>query len=225
LLELPDLDPAQQKQFLEIVVRNARTMRHSVENLIALSRTENDSRQHRHVQLPEAAGEAIREVRESARDAGLEIRLGELPTIEINAAAVELCLANYLSNAIKYADPAKPNRFAEISGAVETGPKGERELVVRVRDNGHGVPPEMRDRLFQRFFRAHNVTSDIEGTGLGLSIVANTAESLGGRAWAEFPGDETVFAFSLPFRRAGTDVVPDAERDVGDDNAGKQAIG
>src|SRR4026208_882556 len=134
-------------------------MRHSVENLIALSTTETDSRQHRHVQLPEAAREAIREVREAAKDAGLEITLGDLPNMEINAAAVELCLGNYLSNAIKYCDPAKPKRFAEISGVVETGPKGERELVVRVRDNGHGVPLEMRERLFQRFFRA-NESSD-----------------------------------------------------------------
>lgn len=209
LLEMPDLPPEQQKQFLEIVVKNARTMRHSIENLIALSTTERDSRQHRHIQLPEAAREAVREVRESAKDAGLEIRVGDLPNMEINAAAVELCLANYLSNAIKYSDPAKPDRFAEISGTVETGQKGERELVIRVRDNGHGVPSEMRDRLFQRFFRA-NEGSDVEGTGLGLSIVADTAGSLGGRAWAEFPGDETVFAFSLPFRRSETDVVTTA---------------
>lgn len=225
LLEMPDLDPAKQKQFLEIVVRNARTMRHSVENLIALSRTENDSRQHRHIQLPEAASEAIREVRESARDAGLEIRVGELPAIEINAAAVELCLANYLSNAIKYADPTKPIRFAEISGAVEAGPKGVRELVVRVRDNGHGVPPEMRDRLFQRFFRAHNVTADIEGTGLGLSIVADTVESLGGRAWAEFPGDASVFAFSLPFRRTETDLMASGRDPAPEETLRSPAIG
>ncbi len=211
LLEIPDLDPHRQKQFIDIVIRNARTMRHSVENLIVLSRTESDSRQHRHVELPEAAREAAREIRDSAKEAGLEIRLGELPKVEINAAAVELCLTNYLSNAIKYADPDKPTRFAEISGAVEGGPQGQRELVVRVRDNGHGVPPEMRGRLFQRFFRAQGATTGIEGTGLGLSIVAETAESLGGRAWAEFPENESVFAFSLPFRRDDTDKVAGAE--------------
>jgi len=207
LLEMPDLEPARQKQFIDIVIRNARTMRHSVENLIALSQTEKDSRQHRHVELPKAAREAAREIRESAEEAGLEIRFGELPEVEINAAAVELCLTNYLSNAIKYCDPEKHKRFAEISGAVENGPQGQRELVIRVRDNGRGVPPEMRGRLFQRFFRAQEVTQDIEGTGLGLSIVAETAESLGGRAWAEFPENESVFAFSLPFRRADSDFV------------------
>lgn len=211
LLEIPDLEPARQKQFIDIVIRNARTMGHSVENLIALSRTESDSRQHRHVELPEAVGESVREIRESAADAGLEIRLGELPAVEINAAAVELCLTNYLSNAIKYADLDKPNRFAEVSGAVEDSPQGQRELVLRVRDNGHGVPPEMRDRLFQRFFRAQEATTGIEGTGLGLSIVAETAKSLGGRAWAEFPENESVFAFSLPFRRADTDSVVSVE--------------
>jgi signal transduction histidine kinase len=118
---------------------------------------------------------------------------------------VELCLTNYLSNSIKYADPAKPSRFAEISGSVEDVTEGQRELVVRVRDNGRGVPADMRDGLFQRFFRAHDVTAEIEGTGLGLSIVAETVKSLGGRAWAEFPNNESVFAFALPFRRTATD--------------------
>ena len=42
------------------------------------------------------------------------------------------------------------------------------------------------------------------GTGLGLSIVSETVTSLGGRAWAEFPAMGSVFAFSLPYRRART---------------------
>lgn len=134
------------------------------------------------------------------RRTGNQIR--ELERVEINAAGVELCLTNYLSNAIKYADPAKDVRFVEITGAVEPGPDGQREIVVRVRDNGLGVPPEKRAKLFQRFFRAHDTDAlDAEGTGLGLNIVAETAGSLGGRAWAEFPDDGSIFAFSLPCRR------------------------
>lgn len=202
LLEIPDLEPAQRQELVGIIARNARMMKHTVENLVALSRTETDSRQHRHVFLPEAAREAARGIRESAQEAGLEIRFGELERAEINAAGVELCLTNYLSNAIKYADPAKDDRFVEITGAVEPGPDGQREIVVRVRDNGLGVPTEKRAKLFQRFFRAHDTEAlDAEGTGLGLNIVAETAESLGGRAWAEFLDDGSIFAFSLPCRR------------------------
>jgi signal transduction histidine kinase len=205
LQEIPDAAPEMQRQFLGIIARNARMMRHTIENLLALSRSEGDSRQHRHVRLPQAAREAVREIRESAEDARVEIRFAELPDVEINAAAVELCLTNYLTNAIKYANPDEKARFAEVSGAIELGPDGGREIVVRLRDNGLGVLPGSREHLFERFFRVPNAAvPDAEGTGLGLSIVAETTKSLGGRAWAEFPEIGSVFAFSLPFRRQTT---------------------
>ena len=50
--------------------------------------------------------------------------------------------------------------------------------------------------------------TEAEGTGLGLSIVRDTAESLGGRAWAEFASDGSVFAFSLPLPRDDADAEP-----------------
>jgi signal transduction histidine kinase len=209
LIELPDLDPETRQKLVDVVVRNARTMRDSVENLIALSTTETNTRQHRHIQLPEAAREAAREIRETAEKGGVQIRFGELPAVEVNAAAVELALTNYLSNAVKYADHSKSERFAEVSASLADNAKGDRELVVRVRDNGRGVPPEMRDHLFNRFFRVHDeAEADIEGTGLGLSIVCDTVASVGGRAWAEFPEGESVFAFSLPCRRKEGDAAP-----------------
>jgi len=78
------------------------------------------------------------------------------------------------------------------------------EVVVEVRDNGRGVPPEKRERLFERYYRAGaDAESDIEGTGLGLSIVRETIEALDGRTWAEFTPDESIFAFTLPSRRVG----------------------
>ena len=71
------------------------------------------------------------------------------------------------------------------------------EIVVRVLDNGLGVPPDSRAKLFQRFFRVHPDTGE-EGSGLGLSLVRETIEASGGRAWAEFPPEGSIFAFSLP---------------------------
>lgn len=81
-------------------------------------------------------------------------------------------LLNLLSNAMKY-----------------TGEKGEVELkidnsinglLINVIDNGIGIPKEEQKQLFERFFRAKNVTN-IQGTGLGLSIVGKYLELLGGR--------------------------------------------
>ena len=150
----------------------------------------------------DAAAEAMRQVRENAHAAGIDLRIAsDLPDTEVSAAGVELCLANYLSNAIKYTNPASAERWAEVSAATEKSPTGVSELVIRVRDNGLGVPPDKREHLFERFFRAHETITEVEGTGLGLSIVRDTAQSLGGRAWAEHPEVGSVFAFSLPDRR------------------------
>jgi signal transduction histidine kinase len=112
---------------------------------------------------------------------------------------------NYLSNAIKYADDRKPERWVKVTGELRFRERGDGgpELVVRVHDNGIGIPTEARGRLFEQFYRAHEETvTGVEGSGLGLSIVRETTESMGGRAWVEFPeGGGTVFAFSLPSRR------------------------
>jgi signal transduction histidine kinase len=64
------------------------------------------------------------------------------------------------------------------------------------------VPPEVRPRLFERFYRAPATDSE-EGTGLGLSIVREAVEQVGGEAWLERSDEtETVFAMALPCRRA-----------------------
>jgi signal transduction histidine kinase len=98
---------------------------------------------------------------------------------------------------VKYRDPAEPRRWVRIEGELRnTG--GACEIVVRVRDNGLGVPEEGRDKLFQRFFRAHETVTGEEGTGLGLSLVREAIEASGGRVWAEFPARGSVFALSVP---------------------------
>ena len=202
LHELPDMPTEQRTKFIDIVRRNARSMQSAVTNILAVGRSGGDVRQQKRISLRAAAAEAVRQVRETANAAKVELRLSpDLPEAEVSAAGVELCLTNFLSNSIKYANSTSTERWAEVTATRETGPAGVGELVIRVSDNGLGVPPDKRAHLFERFFRAHETVTAIEGTGLGLSIVRDTAQSLGGRAWAEFPETGSVFAFSLPDRR------------------------
>lgn len=202
---------AERKQFETIVAKNAETLKRVLANLESLSRTQTDARHCRHVLLPEAASEAVRELKEAAKAKGVEVRIADdLPGIEVDAATVELCLMNYVSNGIKYSDGSRGDRWVTIDAAID-GPNTERdrEVVIRVSDNGIGVPADKREQLFQEFYRAHGDTvTGADGSGLGLSIVREMVESIGGRAWAEFPeGVGSVFAFSLPSRRR-SDIEP-----------------
>jgi len=199
---LEELGREQRERFTEMISRNARDMQRTLASLIDLTRLDGDQRQQRHVELPEAAREVARRLREKAEAAGVTVRLGELPGVDVNAAAVELALTNYVSNAIKYSDPGKAERWVRVEGC-HRSTDGACEIEVRVLDNGRGVPQEARESLFRRFFRAHEGSaSHVEGTGLGLSIVRETIDALGGRSWAEFPEQGgAVFAFSIPCRR------------------------
>jgi len=210
VLDIDNLPRAKQQELTSVIRRNTREMKATLDNLVELSRLEQDSRQSRHIALPEAAAEVARQLREAAAARGVEIRLApDLPRVEVSAAAVELCLSNLLSNAIKYSDPAKTKRWVEVSGyTTASNDAHPAETVVKVRDNGIGVPEAKRDRLFERFFRAGgDGEASIEGTGLGLSIVRDTAASLGGRAWVEFTDEGSVFAFSMPARRKQPDAT------------------
>jgi Osmosensitive K+ channel histidine kinase len=204
MLEEPWLQDAERARFQRMILENVTGLQKVLSDLESLSRLESDARQRRNVLLPQAAAEAVRQLRDTAQAKGVDVRIADdLPPVEVDAAAVELCLANLLSNSIKYSDSSRDERWVEISGELVYASQLYGELIVRVRDNGMGVPTEARDRLFEQFYRAHSDTvTQAEGTGLGLSIVRETAESLGGRAWAEFPeGGGTVFAFCLPSRR------------------------
>ena len=197
------ISEVERRKFVDIVLHNARALQQVLEDLTALSDMDRDSRRQRNIMLPEAVNEVLRQQRELIRSRSVEVTVDPgLPRIEVNAPTVELCLSNYLSNAVKYSNPKSEQRWVRVTGAIEAMEDPEQcALIVRVEDNGVGVPEEARDRLFDRFFRSAHTAADVEGTGLGLSLVKETLESIGGTAWAEFEEGRTMFAFSLPCRR------------------------
>ncbi len=215
MLADPEIESsAQQRQhFASIIARNADGIQEVLRDLLTLSGMQTNSRQQRNVMLPEAAAEAARQLREMADEHGVEIRLSDdIPPIEVDAAALELCLVNYISNGIKYADPAKRVRWVEVHAYEAASPDGDEEIIVEVRDNGVGIAPGEADKVFERFFRGESRPS-VEGTGLGLSIVRDTIEGLGGRAWMEpreNDGGGSTFKLALPARRA-SDPEPAAD--------------
>ena len=213
LLEDPDIsaDPARRVRFARMVTQNADAMQDVLQNLLELSKMDTDARRQRNVPLQRAVAEVCRQLRDMSQAGGVAVRIEQLPDMEVSSGALELCLTNYVSNAIKYADPARDDRWVRISGEVRRD-EGDCQLVIAVEDNGLGVPEDAREKLFSRFYRAHGTITGVEGTGLGLSIVQETIEGLGGRAWAEFDGVEgSRFLLSLPCRRSADRDDPRAE--------------
>lgn len=108
---------------------------------------------------------------------------------QVDALRMEQVLQNLLDNAVKFS-PEGGRLEIELSGTSGS------EVGVAVRDRGLGVPPEHRERLFERFYQAH---PDRSGLGLGLFITRQIVEGHGGTIWAEFPADGgTRFVLRLP---------------------------
>ena len=117
--DYPNLSFEERQKFVEIVQRNARAMQSAVANVLAIGRSADDVRKQRNVPLASAVKEAMRQVREATQAVGISMEVGELPNLEVNAAAVELCLTNYLSNALKYADPSTTGSWIRIEATRE----------------------------------------------------------------------------------------------------------
>lgn len=97
-----------------------------------------------------------------------------------DADQIKRVLGNLLHNAIKWS----PRNDAITITAAED----EEEIIVTVFDNGPGVPDDVRERIFERFYQADVSRSGDEGAGLGLAICKHIVEAHGGRIWAEGNG-------------------------------------
>ncbi len=100
-------------------------------------------------------------------------------------------MTNIFSNAIKYQDLQKRNRFIKIAAHVT-----EEFCDLSIEDNGIGIEPEFQEKIFDQFFRA---TDQSQGTGLGLFIVKDTIERLKGSIKVKSKrGNGTTFFIRIP---------------------------
>jgi len=131
-------------------------------------------------------------------------RLGPVPSglLRADREALREGLDALLENAVKHTSPS-----AEIE--LRARPAG-REVVIEVVDAGEGIPPEMLDRIFDRFARADSARSrDRGGAGLGLAIVETIVKAHGGRCYASSSIKGSVFGIVFPgFEHRGVALGP-----------------
>jgi len=184
------LDDAQ-KRMLQGIKQGARRMSNIVEGLLLLASTRSSEIQ----PGPLNMGDIVREVQQNLAavidEAGAELVVSSTWPASLGYGPwVESVWANYLTNAIKYG--GRPPRV-ELGG--ETRPGGYARFWVR--DNGQGLAPEEKTRLFTSFTRLGQPRT--LGHGLGLTIVRRIVERLGGEVGVESePGKGSTFWFTLP---------------------------
>ncbi|MGZ4430694.1 MAG: sensor histidine kinase [Gaiellales bacterium] len=114
----------------------------------------------------------------------------DIPPVVVDAVQAQRILVNLIDNALKFSPPGSP-----VTVRVTHTRK---EVIIRVIDQGRGVPESELERVFEPFYRGAPA-QDQTGTGLGLAIARGFAEANGGRLWAESrPGQGACFALALP---------------------------
>jgi two-component system phosphate regulon sensor histidine kinase PhoR len=186
------------QKFLEIVLKQSDLLNAIVDDLLSLSRIEQDA-ERGEIQLTK---ENLRRILEAAKvDYELKAREREIKVIlncsnkiviMANSRLLKQAIGNLLDNAIKYSEPGTA---VEVEAA-----RNSDEVIVKVRDHGGGITPEHLPRLFERFYRVDKGRSrDLGGTGLGLAIVKHIAQAHGGRVTVESTlGKGSVFTLRLP---------------------------
>ena len=171
-------EPAIAARLIEGLGRNAMRLSHLVVDLLDLSKIESGQMklERAPVAVAAAALEARAAVEEPARRRGVavEVEVPEGIAIRGDASALDQILVNLVDNAVKY-------NAAGGHVWVRARPQGD-AVRIEVADDGPGIAPHQRERVFERFYRVDPGRSrELGGTGLGLAIVKHLVEAMGGK--------------------------------------------
>ncbi|MDL1959254.1 MAG: cell wall metabolism sensor histidine kinase WalK [Deltaproteobacteria bacterium] len=186
------------ERFLEIIGKHVDRLEAIIEDLLNLSRIEQEAEREKVVldegRLKDVLDTAIQVCEASAMAKKIEIELscaGEI-VAELDPTLLEQAVVNLIDNAIKYS--------SEESAIWIDALQRENETLISVRDQGCGIEKKHLPRLFERFYRVDKARSrQLGGTGLGLAIVKHIAQAHGGHVTVEsIPGKGSTFSIHLP---------------------------
>jgi PAS domain S-box-containing protein len=185
--------PDEAVEFIDSAVDGVKRMTGMIDDLLAYSRIGRTDIVPVAVALDQCAARARDSLLAAIDEAGATVELAPLPVVPAIEGQMVSLFQNLLGNAIKYGDR---DRRPHIAVAAR---REGRDWVIRVADNGIGIAPRDRDRVFQVFQRLHR--RGISGSGVGLALCRRVVERHHGDIWIEdredgFPG--AVFAIRLP---------------------------
>ncbi|MFN8061953.1 MAG: HAMP domain-containing sensor histidine kinase [Vicinamibacterales bacterium] len=187
------------REYYTIIHTEARKLAGLIDNILDLSRLESGVRpfQFEPVDIQDVVRETLRDFENQIAHSGASVTSrfhGRPLMVSADSEAVQVALRNLLSNAIKYS-PQHKNVFVEVA-------REQSQALVRVADQGLGIPRRQRRRIFQKFYRIEGGPDQPTGTGLGLAIVDQVMRAHGGRVEVvSEPGRGSTFTLSFPMAK------------------------
>jgi two-component system sensor histidine kinase KdpD len=185
----PSATPEERRELSEAVVQQGRRLSRLVENLLDVSRLESGKAEPHREQIE--VGELLEAARRSVGPGQEKVRLAlddGLPSLSVDGAQLERAFANLLENAVRHGDG---NPVLVRSRQIGT------QVVVRVVDQGPGIPELERKHIFEPFYSTG--PADSGGIGLGLAIAKGFVEANGGEIVVEsVPGQGSTFVVAFP---------------------------
>jgi two-component system phosphate regulon sensor histidine kinase PhoR len=198
LLEGGKDDPEVSSRFLQTIKKHSDRLNFLIEDLLTISKLESGETKLNleKLNLKKIVQEVIDDLQDQAEAKSVAIynKIEESLSVMASPERLKQVFYNLIDNAIKY---------GRIDGNIWiTAESDEANVKIMVKDDGPGIPPEARERIFERFFRVDKARSREQGgTGLGLSIVKHIVQAHGGKVWVESQfGKGATFCFTLPMR-------------------------
>lgn len=179
------------RQYLSFIASSARRIEILVRDLLAYTRAASDGPGAQLVSGNEALAHALTQLSDAIRRSNASIHASALPSIYVSPPHLVQIFVQLIENALKYRRPGEPPEVHVFSLEQDSGP------VFCVRDNGIGIAPAYKDRVFGLFKRLHT-SEEYEGTGIGLAICQKIVERYRGEIWVESrAGEGATFCFTL----------------------------
>ena len=188
----------QADDWISRTVKSIQHMHTLIQDLLAYSRIESQARPFKRLRFRGIFDDAVSLLDATIIEADARITCSDLPVVTGDRSQLVQLLHNLIGNALKYhgKDPPRIHLAAVRDGG---------EWLFSVRDNGIGIEPQYREKIFEIFRRLHN-QQEYPGTGIGLAVCRRVVHRHGGRIWVESePGQGSQFYFTIPERTGAID--------------------
>ena len=177
--------------YLSFLEEGGRRLARLINDLLAYTRASRAELSETTVDASVALRNALASLSEAMRETDAKVTYDPLPEVHMGEAHLQQVFQNLIGNALKYRNNASPR--IHVSAA-----KRGAAWCFSVKDNGIGIEPKYKEKIFGVFKRLHH-DQRYNGTGIGLAICQRVVERYGGRIWVESePGEGSTFSFTVP---------------------------